>query len=114
MRKKEKEKQIAAAFLYFQFDKKEIKTFKTNVEKNKKLLQSKYRMYAKLYHPDRNGGSPEKFAELQMNYEILRAVLNCKLDSNEISLLVKDSLANALYRVLRVFYHYFVVFLQFL
>ena len=89
---KSKEKQIAQAFLYFQFNKNEIKTFKVNVEANKKILQSKYRNYARLYHPDRNGGSSEKFAELQMNYGILRAVLNCKLNDKEVCEIVRDSL----------------------
>ena len=87
-----KEKQIAQAFLYFQFNKNEIKTFKQNVKANKKILQSKYRNYARLYHPDRNGGSSAKFAELQMNYGILRAVLNCKLNDDEVGEIVRDSL----------------------
>ena len=90
--KKEKEAQIAQAFLYFQFNKGEIKTFKQNIDSNKKKLQSKYRNYARLYHPDRNGGSPEKFAELQMNYGILRAVLDCELNDKEMNEVVGDSL----------------------
>jgi DnaJ-class molecular chaperone len=32
-----------------------------------------YRRLSKLYHPDREGGSPERFVEIQQAYETLRA-----------------------------------------
>jgi curved DNA-binding protein CbpA len=32
-----------------------------------------YRRLSKLHHPDREGGSPERFVEIQRAYEILRA-----------------------------------------
>ena len=38
-----------------------------NKQVNKQTVRHKYRNYARLYHPDRNGGSKEKFAELQSN-----------------------------------------------
>ena len=80
--------QITEAFQYFQFNKDEIQTFRNNIKQSEKDLTVKYRHFAKLYHPDRNGGSHAKFLEL-------KGFLNCDTSKNAVDKFVNDILAVA-------------------
>ena len=82
------------AFDFFHFTEDDIRVLKnkSNIEQNTKLIDMRYRNFAKLHHPDRNGGSKKQFLELQMYYGTLKAVLNGDTSQKDINDFVSNTI----------------------
>ena len=52
-----------------------VNDLKDETKFNKRIISRQYREFAKIYHPDRDGGSESKFREIHTYYGILLAVL---------------------------------------
>ena len=69
-------KQLKRIFMEYEEFEKAVDMFGILTRVSKKDLKKKYLKLSKIYHPDMETGSPEKFLELKKNYDMLCAYMD--------------------------------------